>query len=85
MLDNPMRAAELAVKYATDGQDARRNLEIIKLRNASTVSDGTKKHGLGWFDMALLKQVEKTFLDLGLLKKRVEVESFFTNRVVQEL
>ncbi len=85
MLDNPMKAAELAVKYATDGQDARRNLEIIKLRNASTVSDGTKKHGLGWFDMTLLKRVEKTFLDLGLLKKRVEVESFFTNRVVQEL
>ncbi len=85
MLDNPTKAAEVAVKYATDGQDARRNLEIIKLRNASTVSDGTKKHGLGWFDMDLLKRVERTFLDLGLLKKRVDVELFFTNRVVQDL
>ncbi len=85
MLQNPENAAELAVKYATDGQDVRRNLEIIKLRNVSTVSDGTKRHGLGWFDMEVLKRVEKTFLDLGLLKKRVDVESFFTDRFVQEL
>jgi NitT/TauT family transport system substrate-binding protein len=85
MLENPERAAEIAVKYATDGQDARRNLEIIKLRNASTVSEATRKHGLGWFDMDLMKRVEKTFLELGLLKRRVDVESFFTNRFVQEL
>jgi NitT/TauT family transport system substrate-binding protein len=85
MLDHPEKAAELAVKYAIDGQDVRRNLEIIKFRNASTVSEGTKKHGLGWFDIEVLKRVEKTFLDLGLLKRRVDVESFFTNRLVQEL
>ncbi len=85
MLDNPEKAAELAVKYATDGQDVRRNLEIIKLRNASTVSEGTKRHGLGWFDLEILKRVEKTYLELGLLKKRVDVESLFTNRFVQEL
>jgi len=85
MLDHPEKAAELAVKYATDGQDVRRNLEIIKLRNASTVSEGTKQHGLGWFDIEVLKRVEKTFLDLGLLKKRVDVETLFTNRFVQEL
>ncbi len=85
MLDSPDKAAELAVKYATDGQDVRRNLEIIKLRNASTVSEGTKRHGLGWFDMEVLKRVEKTYLELGLLKKRVDVESLFTNRFVQEL
>lgn len=85
MLDNPGKAAELAVKYATDGQDVKRNLEIIKIRNASTVSEGTKRHGLGWFDMDVLKRVERTYLELGLLKKRVDVESLFTNRFVQEL
>ena len=85
MLDSPEKAAEVAVKYATDGQDVRRNLEIIKLRNASTVSEGTKRHGLGWFDLEVLKRVEKTYLELGLLKKRVDVESLFTNRFVQEL
>jgi len=85
MLDHPDKAAELAVKYATDGQDVRRNLEIIKLRNASAVSEGTRRHGLGWFDMDVLTHVEKTFLDLGLLKKPVGVESIFANRFVQEL
>ncbi len=85
MLEQPEKAAELAVKYATDGQDVRRNLEIIKLRNLSTVSEKTKTHGLGWFDMEILKRVEKTLLELGLLKRRVDVESFFTNRFVQEL
>jgi NitT/TauT family transport system substrate-binding protein len=85
MLDNPAKAAELAVKFATDGQDVKRNLEIIKIRNASTVSEGTGKHGLGWFDLEVLKRVEKTFLELGLLKKPVDVGSFFTNRFVQEL
>ena len=85
MLDTPGKAAELAVKYATDGQDVKRNLEIIKIRNASTVSEGTKKHGLGWFDMEVLRRVERTYLELGLLKKRLDVESVFTNRFVQEL
>ena len=46
MLDTPEKAAEVAVTYATDGQDVRRNLEIIKLPNTSTVSEGTKRHGL---------------------------------------
>ncbi|MBI4737063.1 MAG: ABC transporter substrate-binding protein [candidate division NC10 bacterium] len=85
MLDHPEKAAELAVKHAIDGQDVKRNLEIIRIRNASTVSEGTKKHGLGWFDMDVLRRVEKTYLELGLLKKRVDVESLFTNRFVQEL
>ena len=85
MLDDPMKAADLAVKHATDGQDVRRNLEIIKIRNASTVSEGTKKYGLGWFDLDVLRKVGKTYLELGLLKKPVDVDSLFSNRFVQEL
>ena len=85
MIENPEKAADLAVKYATDGQISSRNLEIIKMRNASTVGGGTKRHGLGWFDMELLRRVEQTFLELGLLKKPVNVETIFTNRFVQEL
>lgn len=85
MLDNPEKAAELALKYATDGQDVKRNLEIIKIRNASSVSEGTKRHGLGWFDMDVLRKVAKTYLELGLLKRPVDVDSLFTNRFVQEL
>lgn len=85
MLENPEKAAELAVKYATDGQDVRRNAEIVKLRNASTVSEGTKRHGLGWFDLDVLQRAERAYLELGLLKKPVDVEAIFTNHFVQEL
>ncbi len=85
MLDNPEKAAELAVKYATDGQDVRANLGIIKIRNDSTVSQATKEHGLGWFDMGILRQVEKAYLELGLLKHPVNIESLFTNRFVEKL
>ncbi len=85
MLDNPEKAAELAVKYATDGQDVRRNLDIVKIRNASTVSEGTKQHGLGWFDLPLLGRVEKTYFELGLLKRRLDTNAIFTNRYVQAL
>ena len=85
MLDNPEKAADLAARHATDGQDVQRNLEIIRLRNASSISEGTKKHGLGWFDMDILRRAEKTYVELGLLKKSVDVDAIFTNRFVQEL
>ncbi len=85
MLDNPVKAAELAVKYATDGQDVKRNVEIVKIRNASTVSEGTKKYGLGWFDMEVLRRVGMAYLELGLLKKPIEIGSLFTNRFVEAL
>ena len=82
MLDHPDDAAQLATKYATDGQDVRRNLDIIKLRNASTVNESIRRHGLGWFDLDVLRQVGSTFYDLGLLKNRVDMDSAFTNDFV---
>ena len=85
MLDQPEQAAEIARKYATDGQDPARSLEIIKLRNASTVSDDTRQHGLGWFNLDVLREVEVALADLGLIKNRVEVETVFTNELVQAL
>jgi NitT/TauT family transport system substrate-binding protein len=82
MLDHPDDAAQLATKYATDGQDVKRNLEIIKLRNASTVNESIHQHGLGWFDLGVLRQVGSTFYDLGLLKTRLDMDSAFTNDFV---
>ena len=85
MLDHPDEAAQLAVKHAIDGKDAQRNLAIIKLRNAATVDEHTRQHGLGWFDIALLDKVERTFRDLGLTKNTLEVQRLFTNEFVQAL
>jgi NitT/TauT family transport system substrate-binding protein len=85
MLDHPDEAAQLAVKHAIDGKDPQRNLAIIKLRNAATVDEHTRQHGLGWFDIALLANVERTFRALGLTKNTLDVQRLFTNEVVQTL
>jgi NitT/TauT family transport system substrate-binding protein len=85
MLDHPDEAAQLAVKHAIDGKDPQRNLALIKLRNAVTVDEHTRQHGLGWFDIALLEKVERTFRELGLTKNTLEVQRLFTNEFVQAL
>ncbi len=85
MLDKPDAAAELAVKYATDGKDVARNRAIIDIRNGSTVSDATKANGLGFFDMDLLKKVDTTFFDLGITKQHFEMETIFTNEFLAAL
>ena len=85
MLDHPDEAAQLAVKHAIDGKEPQRNLAIIKLRNAATVDEHTRQHGLGWFDIALLEKVERTFRELGLTKNTLEVQRLFTNEFVQAL
>jgi NitT/TauT family transport system substrate-binding protein len=84
MIDHPDDAAQLAVKYATDGQDPRHSLEIIKLRNASSVNDGTRRHGLGWFEPDVMRQVESTFFDLGLTKTHFDVDAAYTNEFVEQ-
>jgi NitT/TauT family transport system substrate-binding protein len=85
MLDHPDEAAQLAVKHAIDGKDPQRNLAIIKLRNAATVDEHTRQHGLGWFDIPLLEKVERTFRELGLTRNTLEVQRLFTNEFVQAL
>jgi NitT/TauT family transport system substrate-binding protein len=85
MLEHPEEAAQLAVKYAINGKDVRHNLEIIKIRNAASVSEDTQRHGLGWFNLDVLEQVERTFHDLGLLQRRLDMRQLFTNDLVRRL
>lgn len=85
MLDNPEQAAQLATKYAINGKDPKVNFEIINIRNASSVSDSTRQHGLGWFDLELLEKVERTFRDLGLTGRRLDMRRIFTNELVRTL
>ncbi len=84
MLDHPDGAADLAVKFATDGKDVARNRGIIDLRNASTVSEDTEAHGLGHFDLDLLRRVDAAFLDLGITKRRFDIDAIFTNEFLAE-
>ena len=73
MIAKPEEAAQLAVKRAIDGTDPAMNLEIIKLRNAATVSELTRRNGLGFMDVASLQKAADTYRKLGLVQKQLDV------------
>jgi len=73
MMTRPDEAAQLATKRAIDGTDPTLNLEIIKLRNAASVSDLTRKTGLGSLDIASLQQAADAYRKLGLVQNTIDV------------
>jgi NitT/TauT family transport system substrate-binding protein len=73
MIDNPQEAANLAVKRAIDGQNPAINLEVIKLRNQTTVSAVTQKNGLGAFDLNTLQKAADTYKRLGIIQRDIRV------------
>ena len=85
MIDHPEDAAKLAQKHTINGKDPKTNLEIINIRNVSSVNATTKQHGLGTFDLDLLVKVEATFRELGLIKTQLDMKRIFTNDLVQNL
>jgi NitT/TauT family transport system substrate-binding protein len=74
MMQSPQEAAQLAVKHAIDGKSASLNIEIIRLRNASSVSSITAKYGLGAFDMDSLQRGVAAYKALGLMTQDVVLQ-----------
>ena len=73
MLAQPQEAAQLATRRAIDGTDPALNLEIIQARNAATVSDRTKREGLGALDVASLQKAADVYRQLGLVQGRIDM------------
>jgi NitT/TauT family transport system substrate-binding protein len=73
MIANPDEAATLAGKRAIDGTDRATNLDVIRLRNASSVSAATSRSGLGSFDLDALQQAADAYRKLGLIEHDVKV------------
>ena len=73
MIAMPEEAAQLAAKRAIDGTDPAINLEIIRLRNASSVSAATQKNGLGAFDLESLQKAADAYRKLGLIERDIKV------------
>lgn len=84
-IDNPEEAAQAAVDVAIDGQDVERNVEIIKIRNSTSIDEKMKEKGLGWVDMDVLQEVEDTYVRMGLLKQPVGMEKMVSNELVENL
>ncbi|WP_332690890.1 ABC transporter substrate-binding protein [Halalkalibacter lacteus] len=84
-MEHPEEAAEIAVSAAIDGQDIERNIEIITIRNQTSTNAEVNDNGLGWLNLDILQEVEKTYYDLGLLSERVNIENITTNELVEQL
>lgn len=83
MLKNPEEVADLAAKKAIDGNsDKARNLEVIKLRNQSSVSPETEKNGLGTLDAGVLQKAADTYKQLGLIQNQLNMSDVVTNDLV---
>jgi NitT/TauT family transport system substrate-binding protein len=75
MMRTPEEAARLATRVAIDGQNEAINLEVIKLRSASSVSGLTQKKGLGSLDSATLQRGLQVYRDIGVLSREIAVNS----------
>jgi NitT/TauT family transport system substrate-binding protein len=73
MMRSPQEAAKLAVKFALDGQNESANLEVIKMRNASSISPTTQQKGLGAFDMAVIQKGANAYKAFGLIQRDIKV------------
>ena len=73
MISAPEEAAKLAVKYAIDGKDPAINIEVIKLRNLSSVSVNTQKNGLGSFDMLALQKGAQSYKAFGVIQRDIKI------------
>lgn len=73
MINEPERAAQLAVKRAIDGQDPELNAEIIAIRNRASVSDLTRKQGLGALNLETLQAAADAYRKLGLISQGITI------------
>lgn len=73
MIAAPAEAAQLAVKRAIDGSDVQLNLELIRLRNASSVSALTRDKGLGALDLPSLQKAADVYRQLGLVQRPLDM------------
>ena len=73
MIANPDEAAGLAMKRAIDGTDRAINLDVIRLRNAASVSVATRTMGLGAFDLDSLQKAADAYHKLGLIERGIKV------------
>lgn len=73
MIAQPQEAAALAVKRAINGQNEAVNLEVIKLRNASSVSPLTQKQGLGAIDVQMLQKGAEAWKKIGLIQRELKM------------
>ncbi|WP_200828092.1 ABC transporter substrate-binding protein [Bosea lathyri] len=82
MIAKPEEAAKIAVTRAINGRDEALNLEIIKLRNISTISPTTDAKGLGHFDAGVMQTGADAFHKLGLIAKPIDMSQIVKSDLI---
>ena len=72
MMANPEEASVLASKYAIDGTRRDLNLDVIRLRNASSMP-AVQGQPLGSFDMVALQKGADAYRALGMVQRQIKV------------
>jgi NitT/TauT family transport system substrate-binding protein len=75
MIEHPEEAAKLAVKRAINGQNEAVNLQVIKLRNATSVSPLTQQKGLGAVDVEMLQKGARAWKQIGLIERELDMKA----------
>lgn len=76
MMAHPEEAAVLAGKHAIDGTNRDINLDVIRLRNASSLPTAQAKGAaprLGSFDLTALQKGADAYRALGLIQRQIKV------------
>jgi len=84
-IQNVDPAAQIGIKYGLDTKDPKVAAAMIQAFNTASVSDETREHGLGWFDLALIQRGADFYQESGLIKRKVERSRYFTNQFVGQL
>ena len=84
MIAEPREAAQLAVRRAIDGSDPTLNLELITLRNASSVSALTRERGLGALDTRSLQRAAEVYRELGLIERKIDMAQVVATDLLPE-
>ena len=84
MIEQPEEAAKIAITRSINGRNEAVNLEIIRLRNLSAMSPTTDAKGLGHFDLDVLEKGAQTFLDLGLIKKPIDIDAVVRSDLIPQ-
>ncbi|UUC95881.1 ABC transporter substrate-binding protein [Comamonas sp. C11] len=72
MMANPEEASVLASKYAIDGTRRDINLDVIRLRNVSSMP-AVQGQPLGSFDLAALQKGADVYRSLGMVQRQIKV------------
>jgi ABC-type nitrate/sulfonate/bicarbonate transport system substrate-binding protein len=84
-IKNQDEAVAITQKVAIDGKDPARVAASMKLRLLCSQNATTRKHGLGWIDIAPLQEGAKLYKDAGFIKTDVDMSAIATNELVQAL